>query len=114
MSPNFSEKNLHAPTVWVVQEVNNNYEPAEQFGLVEFITRSEITNIPKSKQNTNVHMDVREFLSKYIPGYDFIVPAGNPMTVALVTMSLPVGEHNFLKWDGRRALYVPHMISQLK
>lgn len=98
--------------VWVVQEGKNDYSSAEdEYGVVHFITESELRNIPNSQQNIGVISDIRKFRSEYIPGRDYIIPAGNPMVVALVTMSLGPGSHNFLKWDGRRAAYIPFKLS---
>lgn len=103
--------------VWVVQENNHDYSMAEKFGTVNFITTLNYTAIPNSEQNKNVIHDIKNFSSQYIPGVDFIVPAGNPITVALVVMSLQQYSnlsHNFLKWDGRAACYVPFSISPME
>jgi len=98
--------------VWVVQEGKNDYSSAEEeYGEVHFITEGELRNIPGSQQNIDVVSDIRKFRSEYIPGKDYIIPAGNPMVVALVTMSLGPGNHNFLKWDGRRASYIPFKLN---
>lgn len=102
------------PIVWVVQEGNNDYAPAEEYGDVRFITSSDYTKIEGSQQNKNVEHDIKRFLSFYIPGRDHIIPSGNPMVAALVSMSLPPHTHNMLKWDGRRALYIPYKLTSIK
>lgn len=93
------------PVVWVVQEGKNDYAPAEQFGSVTFVTKSDLRSM-KGEQQREVFADIRHFLSCYIPGHDYIVPAGNPMILALICMALGSGPHKFLKWDGMRQTYV--------
>lgn len=94
------------PKVWVVQEGHNDYSPAEQFGEVNFITKSDLRNMEGSEQNRELLGDVRSFLSNYIAGVDYIIPVGNPMVNALISMCLSSTDHKFLKWDGRRATYI--------
>ena len=78
--------------VWVVQEGNNDYAPAEKIGEVRFITKTDYRSMPDSEQSKQVIADVRKFLTQYIAGKDFIAPAGNPVTCALVAMALSQGE----------------------
>lgn len=105
---------IEPPVVWVVQENNNDYSPAELFGTVKFITRNEYRSVENSQQNEQVISDVRNFVSSYVPGHDYIVPVGNPIVIALVVLSLGSQSHTFLKWDRRRGVYVPHTISTVK
>lgn len=99
------------PKVWVIQENNNDYSAAETHGEIDFITSSELRQY-NCDSNGHISNDIRIFLTKYIPGVDYIIPAGNPMNTALVVMSLPQGmRHNFLKWDGRRATYIPFTLT---
>lgn len=102
---------MNNPRVWVVQEGNNDYAPAEDFGEVRFITSSDLRSVPGSKQNQHVASDIRKFKADYLAGVDYIVPVGNPMVIALTVMALQPGNHNFLKWDGRRATYVPFVLN---
>lgn len=97
--------------VWVIQEGKNDYYAAESFGEVNFITRGDLRKI-EGQQNQEVRADIREFLSNYVSGIDYIVPAGNPMLVALVTMALGKGDHRFLKWDGMSGCYIPYVLNQ--
>ena len=97
--------------VWVVQEGRNDYSSAEEFGEVRFITELDYNSLRISQQNTLVAADIRKFRTQYIPEVDFIIPAGNPIVVALVTMTLGNGKHKFLKWDGRRAAYIPFILN---
>ena len=101
------------PVIWVIQEGRNDYGPAEEYGEVRFVTRADLTKVEGSKQNEQVQFDLAVFLTKYVAGVDYIIPAGNPMVVALATLSLKPGEHKFLKWDGRRALYIPYGLTAL-
>lgn len=97
-----------SPIVWVIQEGNNDYAPAEQFGEVRFITTSDLRSTPNSRQNVEVRADVTKFISQYVAGLDYVVPVGNPMIIAMLILRLDRGiKHNFLKWDGRRATYIP-------
>lgn len=105
------ENTMTNAKVWVVQEGLNDYQPAEQFGEVNFITDQEYSSIPHSKVNEVVHADIKKFLSLYVPGIDFIVPAGNPMVVSRVILALPNTDHRFLKWDGRKGIYVPYLLT---
>lgn len=102
------------PTVWVIQEGQNDYSSAEEYGTVRFVTKAELTKFKDSQQNNEVDLDVRRFLSEYIAGVDYIIPSGNPMIVILTALLLPRGNHNFLKWDGRRAVYIPFNLTSTR
>ncbi len=102
---------MKTPIVWVAQEGNNNYAPAEQFGEVRFITKGDLRSMTTCQQNSDVAHDIRKFYSEYIVGHDFIVPGGNPMVTILLSMGLNAGNHKFLKWDGRRAVYIPFTLN---
>lgn len=99
------------PKVWVIQEGNNDYSSAESFGEVNFVTRSDLRSMEGSAQNQELLADIRRFLSNYVAGVDYIIPVGNPMVSALVCMSLPRTDHRLLKWDGRRATYIPFVLN---
>lgn len=105
------------PIVWVIQEGKNNYSSAEKFGTVQFVTTSDMICTPNSQQNRNVEFDLKAFISGYIPTRDYIIPSGNPMVVAQAMMSmpslLPHSSHNLLKWDGRRAEYIPFKVAPI-
>ena len=96
----------NSPKVWVTQEGNYDYAPAEEFGSVHFVTGSDLRSMPNSKQNENVKLDIARFKADYCAGIDYIILAGNPMISAMITMALGKGSHKFLKWDGRRAVYI--------
>lgn len=96
--------------VWVLQEGNNNYAPAQEFGEVRFITTGDLRSMD-GQQNSAVYADIRKFLAQYAQGLDYIIPAGNPMLASLLSMSLASGNHKFLKWDGRIASYIPFILN---
>lgn len=101
----------NTPRVWIVQDTNNDYSSAEDFGEVRFITKTDYTSIMDSSANRAVAFDIKKFKSEYLPGVDYIAPGGNPMTTALVVMSLISCPHRFLKWDGRKGAYIPHILN---
>lgn len=105
---------METPIVWVVQEGQNNYVAAEDYGAVRFITKGDIVKFEDSQRNREVEADIRDFLSKYIPEVDYLVPAGNPMLTAWLMLCLPRGKHKLLKWEGRRACYIPFTLEALK
>lgn len=92
--------------VWVFQEGKNDYSPAEEFGKVNFITRTELVAYADNAKNAQVYKDIRDFNSKYVAGLDFIIPTGNPIGISLLGMSLSKCVHSFLKWDSHRGVYV--------
>lgn len=101
------------PKVWVIQEGNNDYAPAEKFGEVRFITRADLRSIASSSVNEQAVADVAKFLEEYRPEIDYIVPVGNPMMIIYVAMLVHKRspEHRYLKWDGRQADYVVFKIT---
>lgn len=103
--------------VFVIQEGPHNYLPAEKFGEVEFITGLELSPIKNSKKNESVYSDITKSLSKYRPGTDYILPSGNPATVAMVFLTMgklhPNQVHLLLRWDSMSNGYVMHHVSNL-
>lgn len=101
------------PKVWVIQEGNNDYAPAEKFGEVRFITRADLRSVAASSVNEQAVADVAKFLEEYRPEIDYIVPVGNPMMIIYVSMLVhkQSPEHRYLKWDGRQADYVTFKIT---
>lgn len=105
------------PTVWVTQQGMNDYSPAEEFGEVEFITDRDWVKMEGAKVNNWICQDVKKFATMYVAGVDYIITAGNPIVSALVISFIvsqnPLVLHNYLKWDGRRGIYIPHQIGPL-
>lgn len=98
------------PNVWVVQEGNNDYSSAEEFGTVRFVTKGDLRNLVGCDQNKQVENDIKIFNANYLQGTDYIVVVGNPMISVLLAMSIRSGSHKFLKWDGRRSQYIPFIL----
>lgn len=102
------------PIVWVLQEGNNDYAPAEKFGEVRFVTHADLRNVASSAVNTNAMVDIDGFLEQFDPQKDFVVPVGNPMIIAFVSYKLlsafPLVR--YLKWDGRQADYFVFNLSR--
>lgn len=105
------------PIVWVAQEGVNDYSPAEEFGEVRFITRHDWVKMAGSRVNSWISEDIREFITQYVPGVDFVVMAGNPIVTSLIVSAMvykhATSEHQYLKWDGRRGIYIPHSVGPL-
>lgn len=101
------------PIVWVIQEGNNDYAPAEKYGEVRFVTRADLRSIPSSSVNEQAIIDIKDFVAQYDPEIDYIVPVGNPMmTIFVATLVAQKADiHNYLKWDGRQADYVVFKMS---
>lgn len=101
------------PVVWVIQEGNNDYAPAEKYGEVRFITRADLRSIPESSVNEQAIQDTKAFVEEYDPQIDYIVPVGNPMMIIYVAVLVAekADTHRYLKWDGRQADYVVFKMS---
>lgn len=95
------------PKVFITQEGNRNYTEAEEFGEVKFLTCDEFSPIPTSGRNKNIIRDIRANMSDYIPGVDFIMPAGSPITIGIAFMiAREKGTTvNVLKWDSQYKRY---------
>ncbi|WP_373081940.1 hypothetical protein [Zhongshania sp.] len=101
--------------VFVTQEAHRyNYAPAEAFGEVHFITQKEMSTVGNSRINEQIALDIKRFLAGYIPGTDYLITSGNPITGAQIMMSLgrKFGdcEHNMLKWDSASRQYLNHKV----
>lgn len=106
------ESYRNRPIVWVVQDNGNDYSAAEDFGDVRFITTSDWTPLLFSSANSDFLRDIKKWKIDYVPGHDFILPAGNPVAYMMVAFNLDQdGKHNILKWDGRRGAYMPYILT---
>ena len=99
--------------VWVTQETNLNFMPAEKFGEIRFLAREDVSNIQKSLHNEKLVTHIRGGLAEYDNDNDFIVIAGSPYVAALVFLML--GREGYrsvkvLRWDNRSFEYIPMMI----
>ena len=103
------------PYIFVLQENNYDFTPAEKFGEVRFITRANLRSIPTSQQNAIVENDIDSFFVDYEAGHDFIITTGDPMMTYKLAYMLGKSDeqtgctsdvHQLLKWDGRRGEYI--------
>lgn len=100
-----------SPVIWVFQEGKNDYAPAEKYGTVRFITKSDLRSVD-GQQNAEVYHDIRRFTTEYVPGLDYLVPVGNPMVICQIMIAIGDGPHKILKWDGYRSEYIPFNIAK--
>jgi len=100
-------------TVWVTQEINLNFVPAEQFGEVRFLAREDLSNIRGSLHNEKLVAHIARGLREFDADNDYIVIAGSPYVSALVFMMLGakgIKGVNVLRWDNRTFTYIPAYI----
>lgn len=95
------------PRVFVTQEGPHDYMPAQRFGDVVFMSHDEISPFAESRRNAEIVEQLRLSMVDYIPGYDYILPSGSPVTIAHVFMlaSRSGDSHRVLKWDNRAHAY---------
>lgn len=99
--------------VFITQETNLNFGPAEKFGPVTFLTRDDLNNIKGSLHNERVANDIATRLDDFDHSKDFVVIAGSPYISALVFMILArkgVRTVKVLRWDNRDYDYIPMFI----
>lgn len=101
------------PTVWVSQDNGFNYAPAEQYGVVKFLTWKEIVPYAGSMVNAETITAVRKLMLDYRCGVDFLLPTGSPLAQAHMFAEAfkTRGVHRLLKWDSRAQQYFVYNIS---
>jgi hypothetical protein len=101
------------PKVYVTQETNVDYVPAQRYGDIEFITRQgadEVADVYPSLHNEDIVRRVRRKLRRYDPVEDWIVVSGSPYVAAICFMALgarKVPYVQLLKWSNMNRVYVP-------
>jgi hypothetical protein len=96
--------------VFVTQETNLDFTPAEQFGEVQFLTRDDLNNIKGSLHNEAIVADLAAKLKDFDYVRDYVVIAGSPYISALVFMILGkmnLREVRVLRWNNRDFNYIP-------
>jgi hypothetical protein len=96
--------------VFITQETNYDFSPAEQFGEVVFLTHKDLNNMRASQHNDRVVAEIKDKLKHYDSERDWIVVAGSPYISALVFMLLghkKINSIKVLRWDNRDFRYVP-------
>ena len=100
--------------VYVTQETNHDFVPAQQWGEVEFLTKEEVSPILHSLKNEALIDELLHKLLKYDPDEDYIVIAGSPYVAALVFYLLGrkgVRQVRMLRWSNRDKLYGPLIVN---
>jgi len=100
--------NSNRPRVFVTQEQSHiNYEQAESFGDVVFVSESDIPTVSSSLRCANAIQRMTTIMDTYIPNVDFILPSGSPINIAAVMMlaGRSGDTHNILKWENRSCSY---------
>lgn len=100
---------MSKPTVWACKEqVTRNavgvsamdYSPAEAYGELKFITRTDLPFHADSTIRTVWEDDVNKFITEYNPNTDYIITTGQP--AAIFAMGYALGRVNkmprFLVW----------------
>lgn len=96
--------------VYVTQETEFDFRPAERFGAVKFLTASDVHNSKNSLHNSLLIKDMQRALRRYDPSKDFIVPVGSPYVQAIAFWVLGMMGHtsiSILRWSNRDRLYIP-------
>lgn len=96
--------------VYVTQETDYDFLPAEKFGEVTFITNDDLNNTKGSLHNDKVFAQIRESIKRFDPDHDFIVIAGSPYIAAVVFTLLGrrgIRHATVLRWSNRDRIYVP-------
>lgn len=95
------------PRVFVTQEGPHDYQPAQRYGDVVFMTKDELSPFASSRRNVDIVADIKLAMVDYIPGFDYLLPAGSPVAIAYVFMlaSRSGDTHRVLKWDNRAHQY---------
>lgn len=94
--------------VFVTQENTNlNYQPAEVYGEVLFLTRHDVSPIKGSLTNEALVAEVRSKLASFDSYLDYIVPTGSPAVAAIAFALLRerTDRFNLLRWSNRDRVY---------
>lgn len=100
---------MNKPTVWACKEqvtrtalgpAAMDYSPAEGYGELKFITRTDLPMHADSTIREVWEEDVKNFITQYNPETDYIITTGQP--TAIFAMGFALGRVNkvprFLVW----------------
>ena len=96
------------PKVWVTQEGTGDYTGLLAKGELSFVTESEIKSIEGSRHTQQTIEDIVKFRIAFNPELDYLSPAGNPLTTAMMFVALAakgVGRIRLAKWNSRNRVY---------
>lgn len=101
---------MSKPRVFVTQEMDRlDYSPAEKFGDVVFLTRSEFSHVKSSLGNIELVRQIRDRLADFNAEIDFVVCSGSPTVAAAVfaIIGRKCGRWTILRWSNRDFAYNP-------
>lgn len=96
--------------VFVTQETPHNFNKAEVYGEIVFLTRDDLNNVRGSLHNQALVRSIKHQLRNFDEHEDWLVITGSPYVAATVFMILGlmgIREVNVLRWDNRDYDYVP-------
>jgi len=102
------------PRVFVTHENPAlNYQPAEDFGDVEFLTNQDLSPMHNSLNNEAIIENMRKSLTRFDPKNDYIVLSGSPVVTAVAFMLLRerTDTLNVLRWSNRDHVYQHILVS---
>lgn len=103
-----NEEAVRRPKVFVSQDNDFDYRMAEEYGDLVFLSNREVLAYSGSAQNAlTIHGIESGIESEYIPGLDYLLPTGGPLSIAHMYRAAfnKTGDHQILKWDRRSARY---------
>lgn len=104
------------PRVYVIAQQPLDFTPATAFGDVQFLPDVKFAPTPpqgaRDTWNQGVIATLKRSLSEYMPGYDYIVPTGNPVKMVMVgAIIAEKGDiHKFLGWEPRSQRYLEYTL----
>lgn len=107
--PTTKEQNMAQPKVYVTKyQPDWDFRSAADYGEVRFLTEDEMKPEPTvSRHNLQLTRDIRQELTDYVGGVDYVVmtaSATNNFAVARI-LQTKGGLHNILRWNSRRQKY---------
>lgn len=107
------ESYIRAPDVFVVEQAEFDYSPARVFGrrIVPIVADSLSPNAEASWHIRTIQQ-MRQCLSTYIPGLDYVIPTGRPVRMMLAAMVMRErGDvHKLLGWDNKQQRYFEYIL----
>jgi len=103
--------NLSAPPrIFVTQERDLDFTPAEKFGELVFMTSNDFWNIKKSKHNEQLIDELNKHVKTFDQNHDYFLLAGSQLVTAAVFLLLGKYGYNrvpVLRWSNRDRMYEP-------
>jgi hypothetical protein len=96
--------------IFVTQERDFDFSPAETFGELVFVTDQDFWNIDKSQHNARLIDNIADAFKDYDPVADYIIAAGSVIVMAATFLILGKRGHRkvrMLRWSNRDRCYEP-------